>query len=192
MAYYTFAEENMQTKPLNPEESSIKKKSPVSGAVLLVLLICGCLFIFYVFDLSVVEGESMEPLLSEGRIVLICRIAYGLPSPFTDNYVLRWKQIRKNDIIVYRSPVDRLFVIKRCVGISGDFMKIKGSDLIINNLALPMDTTAGLRYGDMNQIPQNMVLTVGDNYSHSVDSRHYGLIPVSAVRGKALLRTKNR
>jgi signal peptidase I len=73
--------------------------------------------------------------------------------------------IHPGDIIVFESPVDGTLVIKRCAGIGGE-------QIMNGNTAIA--------------IPPQTVFALGDNSDRSKDSRHYGTVPVSAIKGKVI------
>ncbi len=73
--------------------------------------------------------------------------------------------IHPGDIIVYKSPVDGTLVIKRCAGTGGD--KIMNGNFAV-------------------LIPPRTIFAIGDNLDRSKDSRHYGAVPLSAIKGKVI------
>ncbi|MDR1232227.1 MAG: signal peptidase I [Spirochaetaceae bacterium] len=69
---------------------------------------------FFVFDFMLVEGESMEPGLVSGQMVMVNRLAYGVRSPFPvksgRRYLVRWKAPSENDVVVFWTPLGELAV----------------------------------------------------------------------------------
>jgi signal peptidase I len=69
---------------------------------------------FFVFDFMLVEGESMEPMLASGQVVMVNRLAYGVRSPFPvksgRRYLVRWKAPSENDVVVFWTPLGELAV----------------------------------------------------------------------------------
>lgn len=68
--------------------------------------------LFFV-DFMISEGRSMIPAIMPGSLLLINRAAYGLRVPWTERYVLRWKQPSAGDIVVFKTPLGET-AVKRC------------------------------------------------------------------------------
>jgi signal peptidase I len=111
----------------NTEAQPTKQKKTFESPfffVFVAVVIFLFLKIFFI-DVLLVNGHSMEPILSPGKIVFVNRLAYGLAIPFTDIYAITWGKPRRNDIIVLKSPIDGTKLIKRCVAEEGDTIIIK-------------------------------------------------------------------
>ena len=67
------------------------------GTALIIVL-----FVTTFFQMAIVEGESMEPTLHEGDVVLVSRMS----------------RIKRNDIVIAKPKY--VYVIKRAVGVPGD------------------------------------------------------------------------
>lgn len=76
-----------------------------------------------------------------------------------------YDSIHPGDIIVYQSPLDQALVIKRCAGTAG---------------------TPVMRNGSAVPVPPRAVFALGDNEPVSRDSRHYGFVAFSSIRGKVI------
>ncbi|KAJ2381137.1 hypothetical protein GGI05_006081 [Coemansia sp. RSA 2603] len=83
-----------------------------------------------------------------------------------------WRQgIRTGDIVIFISPNDpHRRAVKRVLGVAGDTVCV--------------DPTIDMQ--EYIQIPPGYVWLQGDNHSNSTDSRTYGPIPVSLLRGRVL------
>lgn len=88
------------------------------------------------------EGKSMEPTLSTRSVV------------FVDKFFYRYRGIKKNDIIIAKSPVK--------------------SDLDICKRVLKLENEEEINSGII--IPEDYVWIEGDNKNHSFDSRDHGNI----------------
>jgi signal peptidase I len=139
---------------------------------LMAAIVLGMWMRIFIFEIYTIPSESMEKTLLPGDRVLVFKLAYGpaLPrSPFdipwfnvfflvSDKAKQRfqedWWAFRRlkglgsplhNDVIVFRSPHKRHeFLIKRCVGLPGDTLKIinhkaclikKNKDLVIESMS---------------------------------------------------------
>ena len=60
----------------------------------------------------------MEPTLKDGSKVAVSKIAYGLLIPFSQNFLIKWSEPKKNDIVIFLH--ENKIVIKRCVAVAGD------------------------------------------------------------------------
>eukprot|EP01127_Copromyxa_protea_P018626 TRINITY_DN5900_c0_g1_i1.p1 TRINITY_DN5900_c0_g1~~TRINITY_DN5900_c0_g1_i1.p1 ORF type:complete len:250 (-),score=47.91 TRINITY_DN5900_c0_g1_i1:130-879(-) len=111
-----------------------------------------------------VVGGSMRPTLN--------------PNPNTDKgdrcLVYKWNyKPTRGDIVCVRSPnKPGGSVIKRIIGLEGDFVKVR--------------TSTPLK---MVQVPVGQVWLEGDNTAWSLDSNTYGPVPVNLIEGKAVCVT---
>ena len=124
-----------------------------------------------------VEGNSMEPTLQDGELVVVYRLAY------------RWQSPDRGDIIVFRFPLDeeRRF-IKRVVGLPGDKIAVHGGRVSVNGQLLDEPYIAAPpRYEGEWQVPEGELFVLGDNRNNSSDSQNWGPLPLREVIGKAVL-----
>lgn len=124
-----------------------------------------------------VDGNSMEPSLHDGDLVVVSRLAYlfGQPS--------------RGDIIVFHFPFDpQKRYIKRLIGLPGDRIVVRAGQLYVNDVALHEPYTSGesLRDGSWLVGPSE-VFVLGDNRANSSDSSDWGTVPMREVIGKAVL-----
>ena len=112
--------------------------------------------------------------------------------------------VKRGDILVFKFPEDptRDF-IKRVIGLPGDTVELKGKTVHINGKPLeepyvrflfPDDLPSGVglagtdprrKYGPVT-VPADMFFMMGDNRDNSEDSRFWGFMPRSYIKGKAL------
>lgn len=129
--------------------------------------------------ITTVQGISMEPTLYTGNKLLINKI-----SKLTNN-------IERGNIVVFDSTPgnakkDKVFYIKRVIGIAGDKIEIKNGNVFVNGKELTED------YADKTDSFTNLIMTVpedsyfvlGDNRDKSNDSRYFGTIMHSQITGK--------
>ena len=87
---------------------------------------------------------SMRMTLVEGDHLFVNKFIYGIRIPFTEKRILKLKNIKRRDIIIFNCPEKALSVeerekhiqkdfIKRCVGLPGDKIEIKNKILYIND-----------------------------------------------------------
>ena len=53
---------------------------------------------FFLIDIYHISGKSMEPTLKDGSKVAVSKIAYGLLIPFTQNFLIKWSEEKKQEI----------------------------------------------------------------------------------------------
>ena len=178
------------------EPVSVKRKSVwreyLEAAVIAIIL---ALFIrTFVVQAFKIPSGSMEPTLLVGDHILVSKFIYGVKIPFTRTTLIPVKEPGRDDVIVFIYPVepDKDF-IKRVIGLPGDRIEKSGQRIYING-TLYEDRfgvyTAG--QGEPSrprawQVPEGHVFVMGDNRDHSYDSRFWGFVPVSSIKGKAFI-----
>lgn len=86
----------------------------------------------------------------------------------------RFHWIRSGDVVVAVKPTDpRVSVLKRVRGMAGEKIWVH---------------PRSERYPILYTVPNGYVWLEGDNASQSTDSREYGPVPLSLIRGRVILR----
>ncbi len=81
----------------------------------------------------VIPSESMMPNLLIHDHIYVTKYDYGIRKPLGDGWLLRYKEPRRGDIIVFRYPENRdVFYIKRLIGLPGDKLKIQNGQITVN------------------------------------------------------------
>ena len=130
----------------------------------------------YVFSPIRVNGTSMYPTLNDGDIMILNEIGYYLHG------------VDRFDIVVIDAKGDK--IIKRVIGMPGDFVEFKDNVLYINGEEIPEDFTHEITHNfslsqlGYEKIPEDYYFVVGDNRGNSKDSRTIGLIHKKQIRGK--------
>jgi len=81
-------------------------------------LISAFLLKLFVFDFLIAQGNSMEPAIQNGAVLVISRMRYGLRLPWRQKYIIRWAQPREGEVIVFYTPTGEL-AVKRCTTLTG-------------------------------------------------------------------------
>ncbi|TLG72557.1 signal peptidase I [Culicoidibacter larvae] len=179
----------MEKKP------SLAKRIAVSAAKLFgwlcIIFSITLLLNAFVFSVAMVEGISMEPTLVDGERLILDRISYRFTNP------------SRFDIVVIDPDSDRIpegeLIIKRVIGLPGEKVAFRGNQLYVDNELVAEDfivdpvnqytndfTVAQIPGNGGNSIiPEGYYLVLGDNRTHSVDSRQIGLVPKEQILGKA-------
>lgn len=158
------------------------------------------ILLVFSFDIKKVKGTSMSSSFKENDFLLVCRPIYGIKSPFSNKYLIRWRRVKKGDVVMYK--IRGHYVIKRCYATDEDtiyfyqtekgegidyFMKVEGKEFKINRLSyyrLFFDYTDSLPNG-VQKVPKGTLLLLGDNTS-SFDSKDYGYVTQDSILGKVL------
>ncbi len=119
-----------------------------------------------------VNQNSMEPVLFEGQSVLVMKI----------------KEYKRNDIIVFHHKSSGMFKIKYLFGLPGD--RLGKSGLKYYNLSIKPEnfSHADDVYEKVFVLNTNENFVLGYNERNSTDSRHFGVIATDNILGKVILR----
>lgn len=118
---------------------------------------------------------------------------------FTQNVASRFGNVWSNQSLLYLFKDDCRDFIKRVIGVGGDKFEIKNKVVYVNNVALVEPYTiynsksAGEsaieprdNFGPV-IIPRNKFLVLGDNRDNSHDSRFWGYVDMSEIKGRAFI-----
>ena len=147
-----------------------------------------------------IPSGSMIPTLQIGDHILVNKFIYGVKIPYIKNPIIPVEEPKRGDIIVFRYPVepDKDF-IKRVIGIPGDIIQIKNKKIFVNDQPLPHDlgvySDPHVISGQINPrdnfgpvtVPKDKYFVMGDNRDNSYDSRFWGFVDESDIKGKALI-----
>lgn len=147
-----------------------------------------------------IPSGSMLPTLLIGDHLLVTKFLYGVRIPYTDIRLLRLREPRRGDIVVFAFPQDdSKDFIKRIVGEPGDTVEVRGKKVLINGEPLDdswgtwsdsrlLPPTAGKRdfFGPVT-VPEDSYFVMGDNRDQSLDSRFWGFVEDARIRGKAFI-----
>lgn len=148
--------------------------------VVVIAVVTVFLIRYFLIQPFLVSGASMEPSFSDGNYLLIDEITYRFRGP------------ERGEVIVFRYPKDpSTFFIKRIIGLPGEKVVFKNGNVYINNIRLEEDYLSDtLRSSDNLSVTLGggQYFVLGDNRSHSFDSRSWGPISKKHIIGVARLR----
>lgn len=139
---------------------------------------------FYLVQPFVVEGSSMEPNFHNGEYLLVDKLTYRFRAP------------RRGDVIVFHPPsAPNLNYIKRIIALPNEQIEIRNGEIFVNGAKLtesyiPEEETL-VRDSQAANVAQKLgpeqYFVLGDNRSHSSDSREWGNMPRTNIIGRAWL-----
>lgn len=138
----------------------------------------------FVFETFFVSGDSMADTILSGDLVFVNRLAYIGSEP------------KRGDIIVAIPRVYPGRVVKRIIGLPGEWFSIENNKVVIRNergdkgvnldeAYLQFPDTPAVGKTRTNIDPQEY-FALGDNRRVSIDSRELGMMDLSAIKGKVI------
>lgn len=157
--------------------------------ILETVVFIGSLFIvvyLFVMQPNQVKGASMDPSFNSGDYIFTSKVTY------------KFRNYQRGDVIVFRSPKNPdIEYIKRIIGLPGDRVMIKDSEVYVNGIMLEEHYIAEKtnlweggfsKEGEETIVPDNEFFVMGDNRPRSSDSREFGTVPESGIIGQVFYR----
>lgn len=180
-----------------------KKKSTLreyTESILIALALA--LFIrAYVVQAFQIPSGSMEDTLAIGDHILVNKFIFGTKIPFTDKEILKLRDPKRGDVIVFEFPEDpSKDFIKRVIGTPGDKVQIINKEVFINGkpyinpheVHKGPDTPSQARSPRDNTgvitVPPDSYFVMGDNRDNSYDSRFWGFVKRDKIKGLAFIK----
>lgn len=150
-------------------------------AIIIALAFSVVLYLFIATPHEVV-GRSMMPNFVNGEFLIANKLVYKLQEP------------NHGDVIIFKHSETEDY-IKRIIALPGDTLSLQDGHYTLNGtlldeseyLASSVVTSGGqyLHEGETITIKEGTVFVSGDNRPHSSDSRDFGPIAISSIKGKA-------
>ncbi len=187
----------------------------VRAVVMLFLVATSCaLFVrLFLYEVYRISSNSMIPNLYGGDLVLVSKFNFSLKLPFSAYELVKFRKPQRGEVVTFQLP-DRSFstFVKRVVAVEGDTVVIEDGKLLVNGVApgyspFKADTFEGSEweefpdakpylvvrhsealknYGPID-LPTDHFFALGDNRSDSLDSRTWGPVPYSCLKGKVAM-----
>jgi signal peptidase I len=142
--------------------------------------------------------------------VIVNKLSYGVKIPGIDQFLIRWGQPQRGDIVVFRYPENPdVFYVKRLIGLPGDHVKVEKGKLFVNEAPVLQNslgsqgefqqfseseknyTVQYLRHEqsffNQVQVPEGQYFFMGDNRDQSSDSRVWGFVPQGNLVGRVVV-----
>lgn len=160
------------------KSSKDRIRATITEIVIYVAIFILCLFLIphFICCKYTVEGRSMESTLLEGQQLIGEKVSYVFTNP------------KRYDVVVvqpYEEEKENYFV-KRVIGLPGETIEIKGSQLFINGKKMD-DPYIKERMWDTTSYPalklgKDEYFVMGDNRNYSIDSRDNDIGPIPKKR----------
>jgi signal peptidase I len=83
-----------------------------------------------------IPSPSMEKTLLVGDVLFVNKFLFGAKLPFVDARTPAIREPRRDDIVVFLSPVEDSMIVKRLIGVPGDTVEMRLGVLRRNGAAL--------------------------------------------------------
>lgn len=192
----------MNEQNISDNQPASKQKSSArewTEAIIIALLLALFIRTFVVQAFKIPSG-SMKDTLLIGDHILVSKFIYGIKIPVIDKVLIPFKKPARNDIIVFRYPMnpDKDY-IKRVIGTPGDRVEGVNKKIFINgqpyedqyakwtdSTIYPREVQPRDNFGPI-IVPENSYFVMGDNRDNSYDSRFWNFVDFKDVKGKAFM-----
>ncbi len=140
---------------------------------------------YYIIQPFFVKGISMEPTFQNGDYLIVDELSYRLRPP------------KRGEVVVFRFPENpKQFYIKRIIGLPGETIKVDSHEIYIFNKEHPQGFSLKENYlppepylgEEKITLGPNSYFVMGDNRTHSFDSRAWGPVDKKYLVGRVLFR----
>ncbi|MGA2150761.1 MAG: signal peptidase I [Geobacteraceae bacterium] len=171
------------------------------GESIIIAIILALVIRTFVVQAFKIPSGSMEDTLAIGDHILVSKFIYGTKIPFSDKRILKIRDPRRGDVIVFEYPEDpSKDFIKRVIGTPGDEVEVKEKKVYINGMPyenphevhkekelIPREQNPRDNFGPV-KVPENSYFVMGDNRDRSYDSRFWGFVKNPKIKGLAFIK----
>ncbi len=134
----------------------------------------------------------MLPSLQVGDHILVSRLEYGIPAPFSGGWLWQHSGPDVGDVIVLeRKGEPGSYYVKRVAAVGDEIVEMVDGELRVDGHPRGFPEQRLWRGGSENfrplRVPQGRVFVVGDNRDQSIDSRDWGPVEVAGIKGRVFL-----
>ena len=171
------------------------------GESIVIAIILALIIRTFVVQAFKIPSGSMEDTLAIGDHILVSKFIYGSKIPFTDKRILKIRDPKRGDVIVFEYPEDpSKDFIKRVIGTPGDVIEEKDKKIYINGQLyvnphevhkemeiIPREQNPRDNFGPV-KVPEGSYFVMGDNRDRSYDSRFWGFVKNPKIKGLAFIK----
>jgi signal peptidase I len=174
---------------MDSKQSFTRRLGALLFEILETIVVAMAIFVvlyYFLVQPHQVTGSSMLPNFEDKDYILTDKIHY------------RFSQPQRGDVIVFKSPnnpskdfIKRIIALPReRVEINQGYIYVNGEVLYESYLPADFRTTGRDLFPDGEEVvvPRGEFFVLGDNRSHSSDSRKFGTITKETIIGRAWLR----
>jgi signal peptidase I len=101
---------------------------------LIVAIFIALIIRWGLMEAYVIPSASMLPSLLIHDHIFVNKLVYGIRVPFSEKWLVKFKDPKRGEIIVFKYPLDKdTFFIKRVVGLPGDRIKYEAGKVFVND-----------------------------------------------------------
>jgi signal peptidase I len=202
----------MRARGRTPKRQRRKSKRSSAWSIGVTILLV-LLFRAFVAEAYVIPSGSMEPTLLVGDRLIANKAAFGLRVPWTTWRLLEGRAPQRGEVVIFLDPKGSgETLIKRVVAVAGETVSYREGRLHVNGAPLKrrhingapgdvllfretLDDTSYTIFQRADglsadfapvKVPRGHVFVLGDNRDDSNDSRYWGPLPLTHLKGKAL------
>jgi len=130
----------------------------------------------FMFEITRVDGPSMQPTLYTDEQILVNKLAYAFGAT-----------PQRMDIVICKYPGSDEHYVKRVIAVEGETVSVSNGRVYIDGSPLLNDLNPEPIVESMKPftVPEGYVFVMGDNRNDSLDSRQEGPIAFSQIIGRA-------
>lgn len=159
-------------------------------------------------------SESMRPTFASGDFLTVVKAVYNIHLPFSTYELFVVRRPLPSEVVAFSLPEQGMEIfVKRVVALEGDSVTVKGGIVTVNGTALPQKPhasdadnadeirwesppggnpylvrvaaeAAGMKDFGPVDVPRGHFFALGDNRAVAMDSRTWGPIPYSCLKGR--------